>query len=163
MTLVRLFQCGFVLDDVYLIVNNRWLTGAAGSGQLLRSDLWAGEVHPDRASGCHRPVFYQAFGLTITLGSRATWLSSTSLFGKGVWSQHTVFSRTWTCPMRILPLHCLLHPLQTETTYWIVARNDTMALSFLALVLELWPNHPQQCETHAAGYFILAPAKKQPL
>ena len=32
MTLVRLFQCGFVLDDVYLIVNtNRWLTEEAAS------------------------------------------------------------------------------------------------------------------------------------
>ena len=40
--------------------------------------------------------------------------------------------------MRTSPQRLLLHPLQTETTYWIVARNDTMAMSFSFLVLILW-------------------------
>ena len=71
LTLVSVLNCGFVLDDVYLILHNRWLSEGAGLGQLLSSDLWAGEIHPDRASGYFFSIFYSAFGLTISFGEQS--------------------------------------------------------------------------------------------
>ena len=157
MTLVRLFQCGFVLDDVYLIVNNRWLTEEAGLGQLLRSDLWAGEVHPDRASGYYRPVFLLSIWLDHYLwGLEPLGYHLHSLFWQVACGlcAYRLFQNLDLPNAHIAAALFLLHPLQTETTYWIVARNDTMALSFTLLFLNLWAK-PSSIVRDSCGGIIL--------
>ena len=84
--------------------------------------------------------FYSAFGLTISFGTEPIGYHLHSLVWQILASYlaYRLFL-IWGLPnAHIAAALFLLHPLQTETTYRIVARNDTMAMSFSFLVLILW-------------------------
>ena len=127
---------GFVLDDVFLIVQNDSLVGENAVKRAILGDLWSSDPFSDQ-QGFYRPVFQLSmvlerwmFGLQplgfhflgifwhlITVSVLYFWLSNKfgstrALMGAGVFA---------------------FHPIQIEPIVWISARNDVYVALFVLL------------------------------
>lgn len=132
-------NAGFVLDDIFLIVHNKFLKSDTGLYDLLSSDLWAGERNPDSNSGYYRPLFLLSIWIDHALyGDSPLGYHLQSL----VWHLlnggllYYLFVNKLKSPSALFAAALfLVHPLQSEAVYWISARNDSMAIFFSILSL----------------------------
>ena len=127
---------GFVFDDQFLIVET--------IGSLTPHSIWLGGLWGEGSNqaNSYRPLFsmtiwldQQLFGLkpsgyhlhSLMWHMLNIWLFS--LFATQVLSKRQVMVATFV-------FGC--HPLMSELVYWIAARNDTMAMTFALLFLNLF-------------------------
>jgi hypothetical protein len=135
----QIVNAGFVLDDIFLIVNNKFLKSDTGLYNLLSSDLWAGEPNPDLNSGYYRPLFLLSIWLDHALhGNSPLGYHIQSL----IWHLlnggllYYLFVKKLKSPSALFAAALfLVHPLQSEAVYWVSARNDSMAIFFSILAL----------------------------
>ena len=124
---------GFVFDDRFLIVETMGQVSFQG---IWFSGLWEGEAEQ---ANFYRPLF-----------STTIWLDQ-KMFGLNAFGYH-LHSLLWHCinivlfarfttfileasQSRIATLIFSTHPLLSEVVFWISARNDTMALTFVLAFL----------------------------
>jgi hypothetical protein len=126
----------FVFDDQFLIVDTM--------SKLTISDIWMGGLwgSDQNQANFYRPLF-----------SMSIWLDQ-QLFGFNSIGYH-IHSLVWHLVNIVLFARlsknilsesqsqiatCVfgMHPLMSELVYWISARNDTMALTFVLIFLNVW-------------------------
>jgi len=120
---------GFVFDDRFLIVETM--------GQVSVQDIWLGGLwdNNDHQANFYRPFF-----------SMSIWIDQ-MLFGNNAFG-YRIHSLLWHMLNIVLFAHCgslllnesqarvatiifATHPLLSEVVFWISARNDTMAMTFV--------------------------------
>jgi hypothetical protein len=133
---------GFVWDDHVLVEANPALSGLAGLGEALGSDLYLGKASGSAASGYWRPVAILSYATNAALGAGPGPLHAGNVL------LHAVAAALLAALMlRRVPgagwagagaaaLLWALHPLQAEPVAWISCRYDLLtALALLALLL----------------------------
>jgi protein O-mannosyl-transferase len=133
-TYLASIQAGFVFDDIFIIVQNRYLSESGNLAGILYENLWAGELDPDERTSFYRPLFLLSLYVDrLLFGLSAPWHHFHSLLWHllcvGLLYRLLLF---WFTPLQA----CLgaavfaLHPVQSEVVVWVSARNDSMATAF---------------------------------
>ena len=143
---VPLWNAEFAWDDAALVADNS-VTGSLGNiEEIFRSDLWTTTRLPAPPSGYYRPLLLLSLAL------------DRAVFGLSPLAHH-LHSLFWHLASVLLLCALLrglapqgpallgaaffaLHPVQSETTALIAARNDSMAAAMLLLCL--WLLLPQR-------------------
>ena len=135
--------CGFVWDDLSLVVDNRLAGSWANLGAAFSTDLWSSSGVEGRVSGYYRPL--QVVSLMV---DRGLWGLSTAghHLSSLVWHLLAVGALLALLRQLVSPAAALLgaalfavHPVQVETVVWVSARSGSMAaaasLAGLALLV----------------------------
>jgi len=123
--------CGFVWDDLSLVVDNRLVDDWGNLGRVWTTDLWASSGVDGRVSGYYRPL--QLVSLMV---DRSVWGLSPGghHLSSLLWHLLAVGALLALLRQLVSPAAALLgaalfavHPLQAETVVWISARSGSMA------------------------------------
>lgn len=129
-----------VWDDRPLVVDNPYLSSAAGLGRLVSTDLWTASARVEPSS-YYRPFTMFTFWVNVMLGGRsASWLRlGNALIHAANALLLAVFARrAFGLAWRVSGVFALLFavaPVCSEPVLWISGRFDLLVVTFALLAL----------------------------
>lgn len=136
--------CGYIYDDVMLIVENHYVQHLRYIGRAFTKHFWNIPAFGSAGIGLtyYRPLVTVSYLLNWVTGGGAPWLfHAWNIACHALCALLVVrIGRRWIGDERLAALAGLIfaiHPSRTESVIWVAGRTDVMMTLFLLLAMEL--------------------------